>query len=290
MNKNEKLKHYVESGMTDAPTDGRLSRKVAIVTGAARGIGKAIALALAREGASVVAADRDAEELENTVGLAAGDLVTRVCDVTSADSVRELVAAAEDRFGALHVMVNNAAVAYATPLVEMSEEAWDATINTNLKGTFLGSKYAIPAMIRAGGGSLINIGSVNSFLAERLSSAYVASKGAILMLTKSAACEYAEHGVRVNVICPGATATSMQDGFLEALGDRELGERWMSAYQPLTGLLEPAAIADVAVFLASDESRGMTGSSVTVDGGLSASWDHGPGPLEWAPAETRGGG
>jgi NAD(P)-dependent dehydrogenase (short-subunit alcohol dehydrogenase family) len=140
-------------------------------------------------------------------------------------------------------------------------------------------------MIRAGGGSVINMGSVNSFLAEKLSSAYIASKGAILMLTKSAACEYVEDGVRVNVICPGATRTSMQDGYLDALGDRDLGERWMTTHQPLTGLLDPEAIAEVAVFLASDESRGMTGASLVVEGGLSAAWDGGLGPLEYAPSD-----
>jgi NAD(P)-dependent dehydrogenase (short-subunit alcohol dehydrogenase family) len=269
--------------VTQVDGSGRLSGKIAVVTGAAQGIGRAITRALASEGASVVAADRNADELENTARLAPGDLVTQVCDVTDADSVRQLVATAEERFGALHVMVNNAAVAYAIPLIEMSEEDWDATMNTNVKGAFFGCKYAIPAMIRAGGGSVINMGSVNSFLGEKLSAAYVTSKGAILMLTKNAACEYAEVGVRVNAICPGATDTPMQAGFLNALGDRELGERWMSAYQPLTGLLDPDDVASVAVFLASDESRGMTGAAVTVDGGLSASWDHGPGPLEYVP-------
>src|SRR5919198_4757786 len=249
--------------------------KVAIVSGASQGIGQAIALALADEGASVVAGDLKPDGLKETERLADGVLVTQVCDVRSPESVHRLVDAAEERFGALHVMVNNAGLAYASPLIETSEEIWDATMDTNVKGAFFGCKYAIPAMIRAGGGSVINMGSVNSFLAEKLSSAYVASKGAILMLTKSAACEYAEAGVRVNVICPGATRTPLQDGYLEALGDRDLGERWMTTHQPLTGLLDPEAVADVAVFLASDESRGMTGASVVVDGGLSAAWDGG---------------
>jgi NAD(P)-dependent dehydrogenase (short-subunit alcohol dehydrogenase family) len=265
------------------PDGGRLSGKVAVVTGAAQGIGRAIACALAREGASVVAGDVRIDGLRETTRLASGTMEARVCDVTKADDIRALVAAAEETFGALHVIVNNAGVGYASTLTDTSEEIWDATMDTNVKGTFLGCKYAIPALIRAGGGSVINMGSVNSFLGEKLSTAYVTSKGAILMLTKNAACEYAEEGVRVNVVCPGATDTPMQDGYLEAVGDRELGERWMSSYQPLTGLIRPEDVASVAVFLASDESRGMTGASVVVDGGLSASWDHGPGPLEYVP-------
>jgi NAD(P)-dependent dehydrogenase (short-subunit alcohol dehydrogenase family) len=268
--------------VTSADTNKRLSGKVAVVTGAAQGIGRAIALALASEGAAVVAADRNREPLQETADLASATILIEQCDVSHAADVRRLVTVAEERFGALHVCVNNAGVQYSSPLTETSEEVWDATMNTNVKGAFLGCKYAIPAMIRAGGGSIINMGSVNSFLGEKLSTAYVASKGAILMLTKNAACEYAEVGVRVNVICPGATRTPLQDEYLDALGDRSLGERWMSTYQPLTGLVEPEDIASVAVFLASDESRAMTGASVVVDGGLSASWDHGPGPLEYA--------
>jgi NAD(P)-dependent dehydrogenase (short-subunit alcohol dehydrogenase family) len=270
--------------VADQPANGRLAGKVAAVTGAAQGIGRAIACALANEGASVIAGDRNLEGLEETTRLCDGQIVSQQCDVTDADSVRALIDAAQDRFGALHVLVNNAAVTFESPLADVSEEAWDATMNTNVKGAFLGCKYAYPAMVRAGGGSIINMGSVNSFLAERLSGPYVTSKGAILMLTKSAACEYAEAGVRVNAICPGATDTPMQDGYLEAVGDRELGERWMLGYQPLTGLLRPEQIANVAVFLASDDSSGMTGAALTVDGGLSASWDHGPGPLEYVPA------
>jgi NAD(P)-dependent dehydrogenase (short-subunit alcohol dehydrogenase family) len=261
---------------------GRLSGKVAVVTGAAQGIGRAICCALTREGARVVAADLKREALRDTARLAGGAVETRVCDVTRADDVHALVDAAEQAFGSLHVMVNNAGVGYAAALTDTSEEVWDATMDTNVKGAFLGCKYAIPAISRAGGGSVINVGSVNSFLGEKLSTAYVASKGAILMLTKNAACEYAEAGVRVNVICPGATDTPMQAGYLEAVGDREAGERWMSSHQPLTGLIRPEDVASVAVFLASDESRAMTGAAVVVDGGLSASWDHGPGPLEYA--------
>jgi NAD(P)-dependent dehydrogenase (short-subunit alcohol dehydrogenase family) len=254
-----------------------LCGKVAIVTGASQGIGRAIALALASEGARVLACGRSLAGLEGTAQAAPDLIVARVCDVTSAADVQGLVAAAEREFGGLDVLVNNAGVEFPGPLTDITEEAWDATMDTNVKGMFFGCKYAMPAMARRGGGSIVNIGSVASFTGERWNAAYVASKGAVLMLTKSAACEFAEAGVRVNVICPGATATPMMEGLYEAVG-RESGERWMAGHQPLTGILAPEDVAKAAVFLASDDSKGMTGSSIVVDGGLSASWDHGPRP------------
>ena len=263
-----------------ANTNGRLAGKVALVTGASQGIGSAIALAFAQEGARVIATSRSVERLGGTVRASAGAVEPRRCDVTNAGDVADTVAFAEAEFGALHVLVNNAGVAYTATLPETSEEVWESTMATNAKGTFLGCKYAIPAMIRAGGGSIVNVGSIASFLGERLSSAYAASKGAVLMLTKCAAREYAGEGVRVNALCPGATITPMQDAYLEALGGSDAGMRWMSSYQPLTGLLAPEQVARAAVFLASDDSAGMTGSAVVVDGGLSAAWDHGPGPTE----------
>lgn len=249
------------------------------MTGASRGIGQAIALAFASEGAHVVAAARTDANLRETAGLAdGGSVVTRACDVTRETDVRNLVTFAEATFGGLHVMVNNAGIGFAASLTEMTVEDWDATMDVNVKGTFLGCKHAIPAMVRAGGGSVVNVGSVASFVGHRLGSAYIASKGAVLMLTKAAARDYAEAGVRVNVVCPGATMTPMEEGYLDALGDRAAGKRWMDRHQPLTGILAPAEVASVALFLASDESRGMTGASVVVDGGLTTAWDHTPAP------------
>jgi len=263
-----------------ARTRGRLAGKVAIVTGASQGIGQAIALAFAREGAHVVAAARDVANLRETARLAGrGSVVTRACDVTRETDVQNLVTFAEATFGGLHAIVNNAGIGVAAPLTELTEEDWDATMAVNVKGTFLGCKHAIPALIRAGGGAVVNVGSVAAFVGHDLGSAYIASKGAVLMLTKAAAREHAAAGVRVNVVCPGATMTPMEERYLEALGDPAAGRRWMDRHQPLTGILEPEDVASVAVFLASDESKGMTGSSVVVDGGLTAAWDHNPAPL-----------
>ena len=253
-----------------------LEGKVAIVTGASRGIGRAIALALAREGARVVAAARTLEDLEETARLAAGGVSVRVCDVCNERDVESTVSETVEQYGGLDIMCNNAGVAPQALLVDTASEVWDRTMETNLRGTFLGCKYAARRMIGLGrGGSVINLGSVNSFIGEKAASAYVASKGAVLMLTKNAAAELAEYGIRVNVICPGSTDTEMATSFLESVGGREAGQEWMRRYQPLAGMIPPEDIAEVAVFLASDASRSMTGTSVVVDGGLMASWDHG---------------
>jgi NAD(P)-dependent dehydrogenase (short-subunit alcohol dehydrogenase family) len=264
--------------MSGAGSTGRLTGRVAVVTGASRGIGKAIAHALAAEGAKVIAAARGLPLLEAAARGTPGVIVPRVCDVTRAAEVRALIASAEDEFGTLDILVNNAGIEIAGPLVEMTEDAWDATMATNVKGMFLGCKYAIPVMIRAGGGSIVNIGSITCFTAEKLNAAYVTSKGAVAMLTKSAACEYAKAGVRVNVICPGATATPMLEQYGSGGDGQDAWRAWMSSHQPLTGVLPAEAVAKVAVFLASDDAKGMTGASIVVDGGLSASWDHSPRP------------
>jgi dihydroanticapsin dehydrogenase len=147
-------------------------------------------------------------------------------------------------------------------------------MTTNVKGTFLGCKYAIPEMARRGGGSIINIGSANCFVGEHLHTAYVTSKGAQLLLTKNAAAEYARDRIRVNIICPGAVATRLNEPYFEARGGIDKANEEFSRFQPLGGVIPPEAIADLAVFLASDKSAWITGASVLIDGGLLAAWDH----------------
>lgn len=167
----------------------RLDGRVAIVTGAASGIGRAMARALAREGARVTAADVNVAGLEETARDAPGVIRAQRCDVSRAEEVRALVADTVAAFGGLHVMCNNAGISIPARVTELSEEDWDRTIDVNLKGVFLGCKYAIPEMLRSGGGSIINTGSVNSLVAEPFLSAYCASKGGVLMLTKEIALE-----------------------------------------------------------------------------------------------------
>jgi dihydroanticapsin dehydrogenase len=146
-------------------------------------------------------------------------------------------------------------------------------MDTNVKGTFWGVKFAIPVM--KPGGSIVNLGSVNSFIGEQTSSAYVASKGAVLMLTKNAAAEAAHLGIRVNIVCPGSTDTQMSRAYFEAaMGSADKADSFARTFAPLTGMIPTGDIASAALFLASDESKSMTGSSMLVDGGLLASWDH----------------
>jgi NAD(P)-dependent dehydrogenase (short-subunit alcohol dehydrogenase family) len=260
--------------MTEAGTR-RLDGRTAVVTGASQGIGRAIAVAFAQEGANVVAGGRNAENLSETAKLGGGRILAQACDVRNADEVRAVVQKAIDDFGAIDVMCNNAGVAHQALLVDTSQEMWDETMETNVRGVFFGCKYAIAAMAQIGrGGSIINMASINSFVGEQTSGAYSASKGAVLMLTKNAAAECAEQAIRVNAICPGAVDTPMSQAFVEALGGQEAGHQWWVRYQPLVGLMRPEDIANVAVFLACDESRSMTGSSIVIDGGLMASWDH----------------
>ena len=256
---------------------GRLDGKVAVVTGASQGIGRAIAVAFANEGAQVVAAARNVVSLEETAALGGGRIVTQPCDVRRETDVAALVQRAVDEFGGLDVVCNNAGIARQQLLVDTTAEMFDETMETNVRGTFFGIKYAIPAMTATGrGGSIVNVGSINSFVGEKLSSAYVASKGAVLMLTKNAAAECAELGIRVNIVLPGSTDTNMAHDFFEAAGGKDAANKWISTYQPLTGMIPPEDIASVAVFLASNDSRSMTGTSILVDGGLMAHWDHIP--------------
>ena len=244
----------------------RLEDKTAIVTGAASGQGLATVRALVRHGANVMAADVDQAGLEV---LAEEDdrIATQRCDVSKAGDVERLVGAAEERFGTVQAMLNCAGFLRAASVLETTDDMLDRIVDVNLKGVFYGCKYVIPALQRAGGGSIVNWGSVNSTVAEPDIAAYSASKGAVLMITKSVAVEYAKDNIRANCLCPGGVRTPMVAGFFddEFLND----EQAQRAYQPL-GLISPEEVADVAVFLVSDESRKMTGSAVVVDAGYTA--------------------
>jgi len=254
---------------------GRLAGKVAVVTGASQGIGREIAVAFSNHGARVVAGARNLAGLEQTAARANGRIVTQVCDVRKERDVEALIKTAVSEFGRLDVMCNNAAVLKAAPLTETSQEDWDEIIEVNLRGTFFGCKHAIPALEASGrGGSIINVGSINSFVGERLLSAYVSSKGGVHMLTKNAAAECSSKGIRVNMIAPGGTDTPMNDAQFDSAESRASGDARARIFQPLGGLVPPADVAAAAVFLASSDSRSMTGATLLVDGGLMAAWDH----------------
>ena len=250
---------------------GRLDGKVAVVTGAASGIGKATAKALAAEGARVVIGDVDdrggeaaAEEIRST-----GSLARFVrADVRSSADVEALVADAVDGYGALDVMVNNAAVAIPGTAGEMVEEDWTRVIDVNLGGVWRGMRFAIPVMLDAGGGSIVNMSSVQSRVGFLGWAGYAASKGGVNSLTQQVAVEYAPRGIRVNAVIPGTIRTEMNQRIMDQSEDpRAVMEAWVSMH-PMGRIGEPAEVAAVVVFLASDESSFVTGELIRVDGGM----------------------
>ena len=244
----------------------RLRGKTAIVTGAASGQGLATVRALIEQGADVMAADIDEAGLERLAEEYEG-IAIQSCDMSKPAQVESLVAVAEATFGAVHALLNCAGYLRAASVLETTDDVLDRIIDINLKGVFYGCKYVIPALQRAGGGSIVNWGSVNSMVAEPDIAAYSASKGGVLMITKSVAVEYAKDNIRANCLCPGGVRTPMVADFFD--DDFLKDEEAQRAYQPL-GLISPEEVAEVAIFLISDESRKMTGSAVVVDGGNTA--------------------
>ena len=251
----------------------RVAGKAAIVTGAGTGIGRAIALALAREGAKVAVAGRRREklgEVAQAIRQAGGEVLVTVCDVSSeADSYRA-VKDAEEAFGHVNVLVNNAGALSVSTVESISVEEWDRLMATNLKGPFLMSRAVLPAMRQAGGGAIVNVGSVLGIVAMKDRAAYCASKGGVTMLTKAMALDHAQEKIRVNCICPAIVETDM---IRELFSKSEEGRRARDtrlATLPLGKFGKPDDIAELAVFLASEESSWMTGTAIPVDGGLTA--------------------
>jgi len=249
----------------------RLKNKTAIVTGAAAGIGRAIALRFAAEGANVVAADINVDGLAETARLlpvdSPGALVTHRANVSRAADVEALVNAATQRFGRLNVAVSNAAFMRDGSVVDLPESDWDDMFATNVKGSFLLGKYGIPAMRKAGGGSFVIMASVNGFYAESDIAGYCATKGAAIQLTRAMAIDHGPEGIRVNCICPGWIETAMSQPYLDEVpGGREFAGK----IAPVGRIGQPEDIAGVALFLASDESAFVTGAAYVADGGLTA--------------------
>ena len=249
---------------------GRLDGKVAIVTGAGGGIGRAMVVRFVEEGANVVAADVSEERVRETAELAGDGATAEVVDVSQPEQVARLVAAAVERHGKLTTMCNNAAISIPGDVTDVSVEDFDRTIAVNLRGVFLGCKYAVPALLAAGGGSIVNTGSVNSLVAEPFLSAYCASKGGVLMLSKAVALDYAEKGIRCNCLCPGWVDTPINHPHAERMGGLEGVLESLPEWQPIGRQGYPEEIAGAAVYLASDESAFMTGSAFVIDGGMTA--------------------
>ncbi len=247
----------------------RLAGKTAIVTGGGFGIGAGISAVLARAGAHVVIADRDAGAAATADALVAegGSAISVPCDVANEASVRSMVAAAIERFGALHVLVNNAGIGMYKTVEELSEDEWEQCIGVNLKGPFLCAKHVIPALRAAGGGSIINIASVHAFRTTARCSPYAATKAGLVGLTRTMALDYAPEAIRVNAVCPGWVRSRLTDSVFELAPDAAAMRADVAARQPLGRIAEPEDIGNAVLFLASDESSYITGTDIVVDGG-----------------------
>jgi NAD(P)-dependent dehydrogenase (short-subunit alcohol dehydrogenase family) len=250
----------------------RLAGKVCIVTGAGSGIGRATAIRFAEEGARVTLVDIDGDAVERAAA-EIGDASIAVgvrADVSVAAEVETYTDATAARWGGLHVVFNNAGVNLPGVFHEASDEVVDRTIDVNVKGCIYGCRYAIPHMLAGGGGSLINTTSVNGLVAEPFLTVYATSKGAIVMLSKGIALDYAKQGIRCNAIAPGWVDTPINYAHAELLGGLREVYATIDSFQPIGRPGEPREIANVALFLASDESSFVTGSVVVADGGMTA--------------------
>lgn len=250
---------------------GLLDGKVALVTGAGSGIGRASAMAFAREGAKVVVSDVVVEGGEQTVRMiqeAGGEAVFVNADVSKAAEVEALVNSAVETYGRLDCAHNNAGIEGAmASTVDCTEETWERTININLKGVWLGMKHEIPRMIEGGGGAIVNTASVAGLVGFQGLPAYVASKHGVVGLTRTAALEYAQQGIRVNAVCPGVIRTPMVERILG--GDPE-AEAQFTALEPVGRMGKPEEIAEAVVWMCSDAASFVTGHAMAVDGGLVA--------------------
>lgn len=243
----------------------RLQGKRCIVTGASKGIGHAIASRFADEGARVLASARSAPQSPLPEGV-----VFLTGDVADPGQGERLVAACHDAFGGIDVLVNNAAMQLEKTLPETGIDEWERIFAVNVRGVFLTCRAAIPAMARAGGGAIVNVGSYDGFVADPGLAAYCATKGAVHALSRAIAVDHGTDGVRCNVICPGWIATDMMEAYLASMPDPQAAAKRLAANQPAGRIGRPGDIAALALWLASDEAAFVTGQLLVCDGGLTA--------------------
>jgi NAD(P)-dependent dehydrogenase (short-subunit alcohol dehydrogenase family) len=251
---------------------GRLDGKVALITGAASGLGRVAADLFARAGCRVVIADRiDAGDAVDAINAAGGQSVGVPCDVTDDTSVRDAVAAAVAAYGALHILYNNAGISPAADdgPVETDDDTWTTVLDVNVTGVARCCRHGIPALLASGGGSIVNVASFVAHMgAATPQIAYTSSKGAVVAMTREIAVIYARQGIRANALCPGPVLTPLLAKFLS--DDARRARRLV--HIPIGRFGEPIEIANAALFLASDESSFMTGQSLIVDGGITAAY------------------
>jgi meso-butanediol dehydrogenase / (S,S)-butanediol dehydrogenase / diacetyl reductase len=255
---------------------GRLDGKVALVTGAASGIGAACARRFAEEGATVAGLDLSArgdEAWEAAVATAPASFL-RAADVCDEDAVRAAIGEVRTRLGRLDVVVNGAGIAGGGPVHLVELEQWNRVIGVNLTGTFLVCKHAVAVMLEQGSGSIVNVASIEGMEGSEGGSSYNASKGGVVLLTRNMAMDYARRGIRANAVCPGFVETPLLRAVFDDMGLGEFKARVADAHQ-LGRLGQPEEIANAALFLASDEASFVTGHALVVDGGYTAGHRHG---------------
>jgi NAD(P)-dependent dehydrogenase (short-subunit alcohol dehydrogenase family) len=251
----------------------RLSGKVAFITGGGTGIGRACALALAREGAGVAIVGRRKDPLEAVAGeivAQGGNALAATCDVTNRSSVENALSQAERRFGRLDTIVNNAGAVVVATVEHTSDDEWNQVLAANLTGTFFVSRAALAVLRRAGGGTIVNIGSVLGLVARKDRAAYCAAKAGVCGLTRAMALDHAREKIRVNCICPTIVETELGMQSVRRTGNAEAEIQKRIAEIPLGRLGKPDDVANMAVYLASDEASWITGASFPLDGGLTA--------------------
>ena len=247
-----------------------LVNKVALITGAGTGIGRAIALAYAREGARLALVGRRKHVLEAVAREAGGSPLVLSGDVSKQGDIDRVLAATLAQYGTLDVLVNNAGILHIGTAEQITEAQWDETFNVNVRGLWLLSRSVLPYMRKAGGGSIVNVASVLGINAARNRAVYAASKGAVVLLTKSMAIDYGAENIRVNAICPSFVETDLTAEVLRKAADPAAVRRERVAVHPIGRLGKPEDIAGLAVYLASDQSAWVTGAALPVDGGYLA--------------------
>jgi NAD(P)-dependent dehydrogenase (short-subunit alcohol dehydrogenase family) len=247
-----------------------LNSKIALITGAGTGIGRAIALAYAREGAKLALVGRRKEFLEAVANEAGGSPLVLTGDVSRQADIDRVLAEASAHFGGLNVLVNNAGVLHIGAAEQITEAQWDETFNVNVRGLWLLSRSVLPSMRKAGGGSIINVASVLGINGARNRASYAPSKGAVVLLTKCMAIDHGAENIRVNAICPSFVETDLTAEVIRKAPDPGAVRRERIAVHPIGRLGQPEDIAGLAVYLASDESAWVTGAALPVDGGYLA--------------------
>jgi NAD(P)-dependent dehydrogenase (short-subunit alcohol dehydrogenase family) len=251
----------------------RLSGKVAFITGGGTGIGRAIALAFAREGAQVAIAGRRTPPIEAVmfeITSTGGKALAVGCDVANRASVEAALAQTVEHFSRINVIVNNAGAVVVADVVGTSDEDWDHLLAVNLTGTFYVSRAALPLLVKAGGGSIVNIGSVLGVVARKQRAAYCAAKAGVTGLTKAMALDHAHQNIRVNCICPSIVETELGLASIANAPDPEEERKRRVAGIPLGRMGKPEDVAEMAIYLASDESAWVTGAAMILDGGLTS--------------------